>query len=308
MSIRGSALTDPDIMSPPSAGDVGAVRPGARATRRRFPRVIRRFRGISGPAALFILLVATTAVHPHLISAHDPTLIQGNAILEPPGTGHFFGTDEYGRDVLSRVAFGARTSLRFALFATSISITASTVVGVFAAYYSGRFDTVVMRLVDVLMAFPGILLALIVVALLGPGLGQATVAVGFGQAPTFIRVVRSSALGVRHRLYVEAARALGVSSYRILWRHLFPNIRHTVLVLATLGFAEAILIGASLSFLGLGAQPPTPEWGAMLGEARGYLASAWWTAALPGGVLAATLLSLNIVGDQVRDLLDPRLR
>ncbi len=257
---------------------------------------------------MFILVVAAVAVCPRLVSAYDPTLIQGSLILAPPGLSHPFGTDEYGRDVLSRVAYGARTSLRFALFATSISIAASAIVGAFAAYYGGRFDRLVMRLVDVLMAFPGILLALIVVALLGPGLGQATIAVGFGQAPTFARVVRSSALGVRHRLYVEAAEAVGVPGYRILWRHLFPNIRHTVLVLATLGFAEAILIGASLSFLGLGAQPPTPEWGAMLGEARGYLASAWWTAALPGSVLAATLLSLNIVGDQVRDLLDPRLR
>jgi peptide/nickel transport system permease protein len=290
------------------AGPPVAVRPHRPLRRRRVRRFAGRFRGVSGPAAIFVLLVAVVAVYPRLVSASDPTLIQGSLILAPPGFGHPFGTDQYGRDVVSRVAYGARTSLRFALFATSLSIAASTVVGALAAFYGGRFDRVMMRLVDVLMAFPGILLALIVVALLGPGLGQATIAVGFGQAPTFVRVVRSSALSVRHRLYVEAAQALGVPSYRILWRHLFPNIRHTVLVLATLGFAEAILIGASLSFLGLGAQPPTPEWGAMLGEARGYLASAWWTAALPGGVLAATLLSLNIVGDQIRDILDPRLR
>jgi ABC-type dipeptide/oligopeptide/nickel transport system permease subunit len=301
-------MSEPALLAAASAGGAGALPPRTPTVRRRFRRVAGRFRGVSGPAAVFILLVAAAAVYPHLISPYNPTTIQGNSTLLPPGSGHPFGTDEYGRDVLSRVAFGARTSLRFALLATTISITASTAVGVFAAYYSGRFDAVVMRLVDVLMAFPGILLALIVVALLGPGLGQATIAVGFGQAPTFVRIVRSSALAVQHRLYVEAARALGVPGYRILWRHLFPNIRHTVLVLTTLGFAEAILIGASLSFLGLGAQPPTPEWGAMLGEARGYLASAWWTAALPGGVLAATLLSLNIVGDQLRDLLDPRLR
>jgi peptide/nickel transport system permease protein len=271
-------------------------------------RIARRFHGVSGPAALFIAVVAAVALYPRLVSTTDPTLIQGNLILASPEAGHPFGTDEYGRDLLSRVAYGARTSLRFALVATTISIVASTAVGSFTAYQGGRVDRIVMRLVDVLMAFPGILLALIVVALLGPGLGQATIAVGVGQAPTYVRVVRGSALTVRHRLYVEAAQALGAPGSRIVWRHLFPNIRHTVLVLATLGFAEAILIGASLSFLGLGAQPPTPEWGAMLGEARGYLASAWWTAALPGGVLAATLLSLNIVGDQIRDILDPRLR
>jgi len=275
---------------------------------RLFRRVAAHFRGASRLAAIFIVFVTVTAIHPQLISGYDPTLIEGNVILQPPGSGHIFGTDEYGRDVLSRVAFGARTSLRFALFATAISISTGTVTGLMVAYYPGRFDSIVMRMVDVLLAFPGILLALIVVALLGPGLAQVTVAVGVGQAPTFIRIVRSSALGVRHKLYIEAAHALGVPGHRVLWRHLFPNIRHTVLVLATLGFAEAILIGSSLSFLGLGAQPPTPEWGAMLGEARGYLASAWWTAAVPGSVLAATLLSLNIVGDQLRDLFDPRLR
>lgn len=268
----------------------------------------RRFSVVGLLAAVFLAGVGVTAIVPQKISPYDPTLVQPDLVLEPPSVAHVFGTDQYGRDVLSRIVFGARTSLRFALIATSISLSLSTAFGTLAAFYRGRLDSVIMRLVDVLMAFPGILLALIVVALLGPGLTQATFAAGFGQAPSFIRVVRGSAFAAGNNLYVEAAQAAGASGRRIIWRHILPNIRHTVLVLGTLGFGEAILIGASLSFLGLGAQPPTPEWGGMLGEARGYLASNWWTAVLPGSVLGATLLCLNILGDQLRDMLDPRLR
>ena len=211
-------------------------------------------------------------------------------------------------DILSRVAFGARTSLSYAMLATSISLAPGTAIGVSTAFYAGRFDNVVMRIVDVLMAFPGILLALIVVALLGPGLTNAMIAVGIGQAPSFSRVVRGATLAVKTSVFIEAAQGMGASGLWVMWRHILPNVRYVVLVLATLGYGAAILIGASLSFLGLGAQPPTPEWGSMLETARGYLKTNWWVGILPGVVLGATLLSINVVGDQLRDIFDPSLR
>jgi ABC-type dipeptide/oligopeptide/nickel transport system permease subunit len=213
-----------------------------------------------------------------------------------------------GRDIFSRVVYGARTSLGFAFIATIISVALSTIAGTVSAYYGGRLETLFMRAVDILMAFPGILLALIVVALLGPGLATAMIAVGFGQAPAFSRIVRGATLVVKNQQYIEAARAMGAPDVWIMRAHVIPNVRYTVIVLMTLGFGASILIGASLSFLGLGAQPPTPEWGSMLGDARGYVRTHWWVPTLPGVVLAATLLCINLVGDQIRDLLDPRLK
>ncbi len=230
------------------------------------------------------------------------------AVLGAPSTAHPFGTDEFGRDILTRVVFGARTSLGYALLATAISVGLGTSVGVTAGFYGGRFDNALMRGVDILLAFPGILLALIVVTLLGPGLTNAMIAVRIGQAPAFSRVVRGATLGVKNSQYVEAARGVGASAARVIWRHILPNVRHVVFVLGSLGYGAAILIGASLSFLGLGAQPPAPEWGSMLETARGYLQSSWWIGVLPGAVLGATLLSINVVGDLLRDVLDPSLR
>jgi ABC-type dipeptide/oligopeptide/nickel transport system permease subunit len=271
----------------------------------------RRLRRIVGTSQLlplgFMFLTMLAAVAPQLFARHDPIEVAPEHILAPPSLEFPLGTDQYGRDIFSRVVYGARISLGFALLATGISAITGTMAGTLAAYYGGRVDSVLMRTVDVLMAFPGILLALIVVALLGPGLGTAMIAVGFGQAPAFTRIVRGAALVVKSQQYVEAARALGAKDLWIMRSHILPNARHTVLVLTTLGFGAAILIGASLSFLGLGAQPPTPEWGSMLGDARGYVRTHWWVPALPGAVLAAALLSINLIGDQLRDLFDPRL-
>ena len=252
--------------------------------------------------------VVLVAVVPRAAARYDPTEIDPDAVLAAPSARHPFGTDEFGRDILSRVAFGARTSLGYAVLATAISVTLGTLVGVTTGFYGGRFDAVAMRLVDVLMAFPGILLALIVITLLGPGLTNAMVAVGLGQAPGFSRVVRSATLDVKSVQYVEAARALGATASGVIWRHIVPNTRHVIFVLATLGYGTAILIGASLSFLGLGAQPPAAEWGSMLETARGYLQTHWWVGVLPGVVLGATLLCINVVADQLRDILDPSLR
>lgn len=275
-------------------------------------RLLRRFRRVLGPwggvTFGFLVLVVVLAAFPRIVVRHDPIEVTPEQILAPPGADFLFGTDQYGRDIFSRVVYGGRTSLGFALMATIISVGLSTVAGTVSAYYGGRLETLLMRTVDILMAFPGILLALIVVALLGPGLATAMIAVGFGQAPAFTRIVRSATLVVKNQQYIEAARAMGAPDVWIMRAHVLPNVRYTVIVLMTLGFGASILIGASLSFLGLGAQPPTPEWGSMLGDARGYVRTHWWVPTLPGLVLAATLLCINLVGDQIRDLLDPRLK
>jgi len=271
-------------------------------------RWARRASVPSAASVFFLAVVVLIAVAPRIATGYDPTQIDPDAILSAPSVRHPFGTDEFGRDILARVAFGARTSLGYAVLATAISVTLGTVVGVTTGFYGGRFDNLVMRGVDVLMAFPGILLALIVITLLGPGLTNAMIAVGLGQAPGFSRVVRGATLDVKNVQYVEAARAIGATSHGVMWRHIVPNTRHVIFVLATLGYGTAILLGASLSFLGLGAQPPAAEWGSMLETARNYLQSNWWVGVLPGVVLGATLLCINIVGDQLRDILDPSLR
>lgn len=272
-------------------------------------RRIRRLTGAGGMVAFgFLVVIAFVVVFPQTLARHDPVDVVPDRLLTPPGREFLFGTDQYGRDIFSRVVYGARISLGFALIATTISVGLSTIAGTLAAFYGGRLDSVMMRGIDILMAFPGILLALIVIALLGPGLATAMVAVGFGQAPAFTRIVRSATLVVKNHQYIEAAHAMGARDPWIMRAHILPNVRYTILVLMTLGFGAAILIGASLSFLGLGAQPPTPEWGSMLGDARGYVRTHWWVATLPGLVLAAALLCINLVGDQIRDLFDPRLK
>jgi ABC-type dipeptide/oligopeptide/nickel transport system permease subunit len=282
-----------------------AATPTSRPLLRRFRRVL----GLWGRVTFgFLVLVVVLAAFPRIVVRHDPIEVVPEQILAPPGADFLFGTDQYGRDIFSRVVYGARASLGFALIATGISVALSTVAGTVSAYYGGRLETLLMRTVDILMAFPGILLALIVVALLGPGLATAMIAVGFGQAPAFTRIVRSATLVVKNQQYIEAARAMGAPDMWIMRAHVLPNVRYTVIVLMTLGFGASILIGASLSFLGLGAQPPTPEWGSMLGDARGYVRTHWWVPTLPGLVLAATLLCINTVGDQIRDILDPRLK
>lgn len=273
----------------------------------RWGWVRRRLTPGSYVAGMFLLAIVLLAAVPQLVARYDPIEIEPERMFTAPTRAFPFGTDQYGRDILSRVAYGARVTLGFALLATVISIGLSTGLGMLAGYYRGRVDRVIMRAVDLLLAFPGILLALIVVALLGPGLMTAMVAVGVGQAPAFTRITRSATLVVGGSAYIEATRAIGASDRRIIRYHILPNIRHTVLVLMTLGFAAAIQIGASLSFLGLGAQPPTPEWGSMLGDARGFVRTHWWIATLPGLALAGTLLAVNAIGDQLRDILDPRL-
>jgi peptide/nickel transport system permease protein len=266
---------------------------------------------LSNPSALFgatlvVLVLALGALAP-LIAPYDPLNITPDA-LAPPSPGHWFGTDDLGRDILSRLLFGARISPIVGLVATAISVVVGVLMGLISGYAGGASDNLIMRVVDVLLAFPGIVLAIGIVAILGPGLNNAMLAVGVAGIPTFARVVRGSVLVEKEKEYIEAARLIGIPVYRILVIHLLPNILAPVIVLSTLSVAFAILAAAALSFVGLGAQLPTPEWGAMLSQGRDYLAIQWWVAAFPGLAIAITVLGINLLGDGLRDVLDPRLQ
>jgi peptide/nickel transport system permease protein len=257
--------------------------------------------------AIFLLIVAAAVVAPAL-APHDPIRLNVAASLEPPGARYWLGTDQFGRDVLSRIIYGARVSVAMGLVAVTISVVAGSVLGLLSGYYRGTVDLVVMRLVDVMLAFPGILLALVIIAVLGPNLWSAMVAVGISGMPLFIRVVRGSTLAVREFQYVEAARATGGGDGRIVLRHVLPNVLTPVIVLVTLGIPNAIVAGAALSFLGLGVKPPTPDWGDMLSRGRAFMNTAWWLSTFPGLAIVVIVLAINRFGDGLRDALDPRMK
>ncbi len=227
-------------------------------------------------------------------------------MLHAPTWAHPFGTDELGRDVLSRVIIAARVSLEVGLVSVGLALLAGVAIGVTAGYYGGWTDNVLMRCMDVLFAFPVLLLAVAIVAVLGPGLGTAMVAIGVVYAPIFARVTRASVLSVREQVYVRAAVATGASDLRIMRRHVLPNIAAPLIVQTSLSLAFAILSEAALSFLGLGVQPPAPSWGRMLYDGRGFVTDAWWLGVFPGAAIFLTVLAFNLVGDALRDVLDPR--
>jgi peptide/nickel transport system permease protein len=242
------------------------------------------------------------------LSPRDPIKTAPRTALQPPGTGYWLGSDQLGRDVASRVVHGARISLTVGLIAVTIAVVVGAPIGLVAGFYGGRLDSFVMRVMDVLLAFPGILLALAIVSVLTPGLTNVMIAVGLSAVPTYARLVRGSVLAARENLYVEAARALGTRDPSILTRYILPNVVAPLVVTATLGLGTAILASAALSFLGLGSQPPQPEWGRMLSEGRDYLREAWWISTFPGLGIMLTVLGMNLLGDGLRDVLDPRLK
>lgn len=254
---------------------------------------------------LFLLVVAVFAPQ---IATHDPT--RGD-ILErylPPSSDYYLGTDELGRDIYSRIVYGTRISIQIGVIAVGISMILGVIIGGVAGFFGRWIDMIFMRFIDILMAFPGILLAIAMVAILGPGLTNAMIAVGIVGVPQFARIVRSTVLSVKETEYIEAARANGVRNFRILFRHVLPNCLAPIIVQATLGVGTAILEAAGLSFLGLGAQPPTPEWGAMLSDGRAALQSAPWVITFPGIAIFLFVLGFNLFGDGLRDALDPRLK
>ena len=257
---------------------------------------------------VILLLMAVLAAAAPAIAPQDPLAINPPKQLQPPGREFLLGTDLLGRDILSRLLYGGRTTLVIALFAVALSLIIGVLLGLVSGFYGGLADSLIMRFIDMLLAFPRILLALCVVALLGAGLENVMIAVGIAGISGYARVVRGAVLSAREEVYVEAARVVGCRNGRILFRHVLPNIVAPVIVLATLDVAHAILAASSLSFLGLGVQPPTPEWGLMLNEGRTYLREAPWITTVPGLAIMLAVLCVNMFGDGLRDALDPRLR
>lgn len=254
------------------------------------------------------LLVVVVAVAAPLLAPYDPTEMFTQIRLQGPSSTHWLGTDELGRDLLSRILYGARVSVQVGLISVTIGVTGGSLLGLITGYYGGWVDTVIMRFMDILFAFPSILLALGVVAVLGPSLTNTMLAIGIVYIPIFIRIVRASVLEVRGLDYVDAARALGLTPARILWRHVYPNTMAPLLVQASLALSGAILTEASLSFLGLGIQPPDPSWGSMLSASRRFMELAPWTTIFPALATMVTVLGFNLFGDGLRDVLDPRLK
>jgi peptide/nickel transport system permease protein len=263
---------------------------------------------------LVLMLLLVSAVFAPQLSPYDPNLVQVVNRLEPPfwldrgSLAHPLGTDSVGHDILSRLIFGARISMLVGVSSVLISGILGTVLGLIAGYWRGWPDAIIMRLADIQLAFPFILLAIAVLAVLGPGVNNLILVLGVYGWVTYARVVRAQTLSWREKEFVEAARCMGSSSARIMFRHILPNVVGSLIVIASFAMATNVLAEASLSFLGLGAPPNVPSWGAMLASARDYLQDAWWLATFPGLALMLTILSINVVGDWLRDYLDPRLR
>ena len=268
-----------------------------------------RRRPLGAVGAAIILAMVVLAATANLIAPYDPLATDYGAMLSAPGRSHWLGTDAFGRDVLSRMIYGSRTALMVGLGASLLGAVFGSLIGVASAYFGGRVDLVVQRIMDVFFAFPVIILALAVVAILGTGVGNVILAIAAPMVPRCARVVRSSALSVREMPYVDAARASGYGHGRIILRHMLPNVMAPILIMATAFLGEAILLEASLSFLGLGVTEPTAAWGLMLrGAAVEFAETAPWMAFFPGLAISLAVFGFNLFGDSLRDALDPRLR
>jgi ABC-type dipeptide/oligopeptide/nickel transport system permease subunit len=281
------------------------LRPKA-SLRRRFVRTVRRNPLGAAGGALVIALVLIAVFAP-FIAPYEPTDQIGKR-LQPPSREFILGTDQLGRDVFSRIIFGSRVSLYVGVIAVGLAVLIGVPVGLLAGYLGGKFDNVAMRLVDLMLAFPALVLAIVLAGLLGPSITNAMIAISIVYAPRFTRVARGSVLSVVEEVYVEAARSIGGGRRHIMWRHVLPNIMAPLIVLATLYLSVAILTEAGLSFLGLGTQPPNPSWGIMLSSGRQYMELYPGVTVFPGLAIAITVLAFNLLGDGLRDALDPRLR
>lgn len=255
-----------------------------------------------------ILGIVAIAILAPVLSPYEPMEQILEDSLQGPSAKHFFGTDDLGRDIFTRVLYGSRIALMVGVIVISIGMTFGVTIGVIAGYFGGLVDTIIMRLIDVLLAFPFFLLAIIISGTLGPGLFNAMIAVGIASLPSYSRLARGQTLSVKENEYVQAAIALGCSNTRIIFKHILPNIMGPIIVYATLRVSTAILGTAGLSFLGLGAQPPTADWGAMLSQGRKFMILAPWLTIFPGIAIMITVLGFNFLGDGLRDALDPRLR
>lgn len=283
--------------------------PLLRKQRSYYSEALRRLR--SSPSAIFgsvvLVILILLAVFADVIAPFDPVEMRTGDPFTPPGVEHLMGTDQFGRDLFSRVLYGARISLTVGLIAVLIGLTLGVLAGLASGYYAGWTERIIMRLTDAMLAFPGIMLALAIVATLGSSLVNVMIAVGIAYIPTYTRLVRGAVLSAKEEVYVLAARSIGVRTPNIIARHILPNILAPVIVLSTVSIGTAIISAASLGYLGLGAQPPTPEWGLILNQGRSYMRQAWWISTFPGLTIMVTVFAINMLGDGLRDALDPRM-
>lgn len=252
---------------------------------------------------LVLIAIFAEQIAPYSVDAQDLT-----GKFQKPGAGHIFGTDEFGRDIFSRIVFGSRYSLMIGAVAATLSAVAGMLVGSLAGFYGGKADNILMRFIDIMLAIPSTLLGISIVAALGNGIRNVIIAVAIGAVPAYARIVRASILSVKEQEYIEAARSIGASDSRIIMKHILPNCLAPIIVQITMSVAKAILEASALSFIGLGVQPPSAEWGAMLSAGRAYIRKAWWIVTFPGLAIAMIIFGLNLFGDGLRDALDPRLK
>ena len=292
------------------AGILTAPAPARSGSENQAWQAARRLRSNRGATVggLLLLVMVMMAICAPLVAPYDPTKTSYGEALHGPSLRHLLGTDNYGRDVFSRIVYGARISMSVGIISVGIGAGVGVILGLVSGYYGRQIDNVIMRIMDAMLAFPGILLAMAIVATLGSGLTNVMIAVGISSIPGFARLIRGSVLSAKENIYVEAARVSGCANARIMALHILPNVFAPLLTYATLRVSVAILSAASLNFLGLGAQPPTPEWGVMLADGRDYLRQYWWLGTFPGVAIMLTTLSINMFSDGLRDALDPRLR
>ena len=285
-----------------ASGDAEAARSEWGLAWRRFRRNKAAIVGGVVLIAIAIVAILADVIAPFSLNYYNPDLFNS-----PPGEGgHLLGTDRVGRDVFTRVVHAARISLRIGFLAVAIAAIGGTLVGLIAGFLGGKTDWLISRVLDVMLAFPGILLAIVIVSTLGPGINNALVALGISAIPYYARVVRGATLSARELVYVRAARAVGMRETRIMLRHVLPNLMSPIIIMATLGLASSIIAAAGLGFLGLGAEPPTPEWGLELSEGRRYLRTAPWVSIPHGVAIFVTVMSMNLLGDGLREALDPQ--
>ncbi|MDI2587696.1 ABC transporter permease [Psychrobacillus sp. NEAU-3TGS] len=269
-----------------------------------FIKKMKKNKGAVVGAMILLFFIITSTFAP-FIAPYPVNEMKFEDSLQGPSMAHWLGTDEFGRDIWTRMLYGGRVSLLMGLFAVTLSGTIGVILGVLAGYYR-KLDIYIMQFIDILMTFPSLLMAIAIVAVLGVGLTNAMIAVAISVVPSFVRVVRGSVLSIRETEYVEASKAIGVKDWKIICKHILPNVASPIIILATLEFGSSILSAAALSFLGLGAQPPNPEWGALVFVGKSFLSQAWWMTLFPGLAIMLVVLGFNLLGDGLRDALDPR--
>ncbi len=306
-------IGETNLVGQPGAGgrawtsELGQIRARGRWSRSGWLGRMLRSR-MALPAALFIGLVIVIAIFGSALAPYDAYAADLTGRLQAPSVEHLLGTDSLGRDLLSRLLAGAAIDLTISLEAVSIALIVGALLGLVAGYYGGKLDSVLVSVIDVMLAFPALLLALIVVSGLGPSIVNATIAIGIVFIPAYARLMRAMVLVVKQRDFILAARAIGASSPRIILRHVFVNSASPIIVQSSLNLGSAIVTAATFSFLGLGAQPPSPEWGRMLSDGRDFMRNAWWITTFPGIAILMTVIAFNLLGDSLRDALDPRVR